>query len=295
MMPQQPWYSPCHRWIQIGTIGLIGIAVSLPGLAQAPRPAAAPGTPLYRPVTPSKLPRRPPVRPPRRLTFTSPPPPKTGRARVTRGAATRSGSCPAVATPLTALVPTYTLSGGAVLGLQQTADPHPTLWFYLPYDLTTDRPAELRLEQPAQGTRYVTQRTVLRLTGIKAGILGIQVPETETPLEVGATADWTFVVLCDPADASSNKFVNLSVQRVELRRSLQRQINGSSGFDRIDLYSRAGLWENALTTLASLPQETTDNNELASNWADLFRAIGAPTELSQQPVHWFSSKNRNNP
>lgn len=296
MMPQQPWYWPCRRLIRIGTIGLTGVAFSLPGLAQAPRPPVAPDNPsLNRPATPSRAPRRPPASPPRRLTFTPPPPPKTGRARVTRGAATRSGSCPAVATPLTALVPTYTLAGGTVIGLQQTVDPHPTLWFYLPYDLTGDRPAELRLEQAAQGPRYVTQRTVLRLTGVKAGIIGVQVPETEPALEVGATANWTFVVLCDPEDASSNKFVNLSVQRVELRRSLQRQIKGSSGVDRVDLYSRAGLWENALTTLASLPREAASNHELATHWADLLTAIGVPTELSQQPVYWLSSRSKNNP
>lgn len=296
MMPQQPWYRLCHRLIWIGTIGLTGVAFSLPGLAQVPRPPITPGKPkpLYRPVASPKPPQRAPVRPVRRLTFTPPPPPKTGRARVTRGAATRSGSCPAVATPLTALVPTYTLPGGAMIGLQQTVDPHPNLWFYLPYDLTSDRPAELRLEQPSQGSRYVTQRTVLRLTGVRAGIIGIQVPETEPSLEVGDTADWTFVVLCDPEDASSNKFVNLSVQRVELHRSLQRQVSGSSGFDRVDLYSRAGLWENTLTALASLSQVAA-GDELAANWAELLRAIGAPTELSQQPVHWLSSRSKHNP
>ncbi|MBL1178131.1 DUF928 domain-containing protein [Pantanalinema sp. GBBB05] len=294
MIIWRQWFWKCSQLMGIGTIVLIGVQSPFPGVAQTPKPVTRPTKPL---VQPRQAPApKPPVRTPsnrsRRLTFIPPLPPQTGRASVTRGAATRSGTCSSVPLPLTALVPTHTLTTGEVMGIQQTTSAYPTLWVYLPYELTPERPAELRLEIPATG-QYVTQRTVLRLTAVKAGIIGIQIPATEAPLKVGQRTDWTFVVRCDPNDFSANKFVNLSVQRIEVARSLQQQLAIATPIDRVALYAEAGIWENALTTLANLRQQFLKQSDLTADWAQLLGAINFSEDFSQQPISHPSTNAKN--
>jgi hypothetical protein len=192
---------------------------------------------------------------------------------------------------LIALVPTYKLTTGEVMGVQQTTSSYPTLWFYLPYSLTPERPAELRLEVPATG-KYVTQKTVLRLTQAQPGIIGIQVPTVEGPMKIGQRTDWTFVVLCDTRDFSANKFVNLSVQRIEAPQSLQQQLANTLPIDQAVLYAGAGIWENALTTLATLRSQTPNQSDMIAAWAQLLGAINLPNDLIQQPVALLSTKTK---
>lgn len=290
MITWRQWFWQCSRLMGIGTIVLMGVQSSFPGFAQTPKPAASPTQPI---VKPGKAPDpKPPVRRSRRLTFIPPPPPQTGRASVTRGAATRSGTCAPVPLPLTALVPTYTLTTNQVMGVQQTTSAYPTLWFYLPYELTPERPAELRLELPTTGD-YVTQRTVLRLTEAKPGIIGIQVPMTEAPMQVGQRADWTLVVQCDPRDFSANKFVNLSVQRIAVTKALQQQLAIAAPIDQVAIYTSAGIWENALTTLATLRQQSPNQSELATDWSQLLGAINLPEALTHQPISQVTTNAKN--
>lgn len=295
MIIWRQWFWKCRRLLGIGAIGLIGMQSPLSSFAQIPKPAASPAQPVIQPQrSPSLKPStRTPKQSSRRLTFIPPSPPKTGRANVTRGAATRSGTCSSVSIPLTVLVPTYRLTTGEVIGIQQTTSAYPTIWFYLPYDLTPERPAELRLETPTMGN-YVTQRTVLRLTQAKSGVIGIQIPATEAPLNVGQRMDWTFVVLCDPNDFSANKFVNLSVQRIEMPQSLQQQLAIAAPIKQVAVYASAGIWENALTTLATLRRQFPNQSDLAADWAQLLDAINLSKDLSQQPISYISTNAKNN-
>lgn len=217
----------------------------------------------------------------RRQIFTPPPAPKTGQARNSRGTATRSGACPVVEIPLTALIPVYKTDAGDRVALGLTTSDYPTLWFYVPYAITAETPAELRLETPEPGTSATTQRTVLHLTQLSPGIVGIKIPPSEAPLQVGQQSDWTFVVHCKPNDTSTIKYAELSLKRVEPN-TITNQAESKTKA-QITRYANAGLWENAFTLLAQLRSQSPQDAELADYWADLFQAIALP-ELATQPL-----------
>ncbi len=217
----------------------------------------------------------------RQQLFTPPPAPNNGRAGVSRGTATRNGSCGKVDIPLTALIPTYQTAEGTVpAGLTTSA--HPTLWFYVPYEIKPERPAELRLETTDPATQAITQRTVLRLTQAQPGIVGVRIPASESPMTVGQRYDWTFVVQCDPKSTSANKFVELSLTRVQPVPLLAQQPPALSR-ERVVQYAAAGLWENAFTLLAQLRTQAPKDAQLARDWADLLQAIAVPN-LATQPI-----------
>ncbi len=141
------------------------------------------------------------------------------------GGGDRSGSCPKVNIPLTALAPLYKTKDGNQFTLGATASKFPTLWFYLPYQITEARPAELRVEERDANQDYIFDKTVLTLTNASPGIVGIRVPQNAvSPLPINGQHYFTFVVRCDPSDSSTNKFVSVSVERIPLTSALVTQL-----------------------------------------------------------------------
>jgi hypothetical protein len=262
-------------FLTIATIALLSsFSLELNGSANAATPI---GKPSVAQGIHSTTPRK------RRRLFVPPTAPNTGRIGKSRGTATRGGNCPTVDTPLTALVPVYTTETGAELPMGLTTSDYPTLWFYVPYDLTPDRPARLVLETPEPGTQYMMQQTVLEITHLKAGIVGIPIPKNQAPLQVGQRAHWTLTILCNPKDAAANKYADLSLQRVALDPRLQQQLATATPQERVELYGSAGLWENTLTALAQLRRAAPGDRPLTIDWQDLLQAANLP-ELAGKPV-----------
>ncbi|KAM3108648.1 DUF928 domain-containing protein [Phormidesmis sp. 146-33] len=194
--------------------------------------------------------------------------PAAGRRR---GAAIRSGTCQAMNPPLTALIPLYQTAGSSFLVSTTTAE-YPTLWFYVPYAITPDRPAELRRDDPDPTDRnYVQQQTVLRLTNAPAGVIGVRLPATEAPLKIDQSYHWTFVVLCDRQDASTNQFVSGAIVRLTAQSSLMQQIQQTGQQSR--LYTQAGFWEDAVTTLADLKRRSSNDSQLTAEWTALLKTV----------------------
>ncbi len=245
------------------------VAATTPISSQSVAQASSPTTPRQR----------------RRL-FVPPKAPNTGRIGKSRGTATRGGGCPAVDTPLTALVPVYETKTGAKLPMGLTTSEYPTLWFYLPYALTLDRPARLVVETSELGTNYMTQQTVLEITNLKAGIVGIPIPKSQAPLQIGQRANWTLTILCNPQDAAANKYVDVSLQRVAADPTLQQQLATATLEQRVELYGAAGLWENTLTTLAQLRHAAPNDRTLAADWQDLLQTANL-SGLATQPMTYL--------
>jgi Domain of Unknown Function (DUF928) len=196
--------------------------------------------------------------------------PAAGRRR---GAAIRSGTCQAMNPPLTALIPLYQTAGSSFLVSTTTAE-YPTLWFYLPYAITPDRPAELRRETPdPTDQNYVQQRTVLRLTDAPVGVIGVRLPPTEAPLGVNQSYNWTFVVLCDRQDASTSQFVSGSIVRLAAQSTLIQQLRQTDPKQRSRLYTQAGFWEDSITTLADLKRRSPNDSQLAAEWINLLKTV----------------------
>jgi Domain of Unknown Function (DUF928) len=177
--------------------------------------------------------------------------------------------------PLTALIPAEQTSEGNPIVLGTTTLEYPTLWFYVPYAITPDRPAELRREDPDPTDQaYSQQRTVLRLTNAPAGVIGLRLPPTEPPLAINQFYNWIFVVQCDPQDASTNQFVAGSIVRLAMTANLSQQVATSAPNRRSQFYAEAGIWQEAIAGLAELRRRSPNDSSLAAEWANLLQSAG---------------------
>jgi hypothetical protein len=201
-----------------------------------------------------------------------------------RVAASRSGgSCQAMNPPLTALMPLdTTASHNQAIGTTTAA--YPTFWFYLPYALTPDRPAELLVERPdPTDPRYTQQRLLMQVTAVPAGVVGLRLPPTEAPLTVNQPYHLKLVVRCNPQDASANQFVDATIVRLPVPASLQQQVQTASPREQARLYASAGFWEDAVTTLATLRRQAPQNAQLATAWETLLAEVEL-TPIANRPI-----------
>ncbi|HEY9640586.1 MAG TPA: DUF928 domain-containing protein [Coleofasciculaceae cyanobacterium] len=181
-----------------------------------------------------------------------------GRAR---GGASR-GECPTVTQPLTALVPTI---NGSVGGL--TGTDHPTFWFYVPYALTADHPAEFVLLD--QHNKYVYQTTLIGGQNPDTGILGVTLPDTLT-LTAGQSYQWVFMVNCE---IDNPIFTRGSIQKITLNAPLAQQIAQAAPLEKARLYAEHGIWFDALTTLAGLKTDQPTDPAIAAAWKSLLESV----------------------
>ncbi len=210
------------------------------------------------------------------------------------GAAQRGGNCGKVPVPLTALAPFYRAEDGRQYVLGATASDYPTLWFYLPYEIGTatapnlapqnsPKPiAELRLEEQDPKTQRYFQRTVLELPATKPGVIGIQLPHREPALVAGKTYHWLLVVRCDPSDASTNQFTELSLHRVQPTVPLP-PIATTPPRQQLNFYVQNGLWSETMSLCDRL-QPASEDPDLLSAWSKAIETVPLEGITAQQVV-----------
>jgi len=205
------------------------------------------------------------------------------------GEASRSrGVCPPVTTPLTALMPvtkgtssgqsasTTPTTSESVYGL--TVAERPTFWFYVPYPLTSSRPLEFVLQDEKGNEVYQTQFTE---SGTVPGVVGLQLPPTVDPLEVGKRYQWFFLIYCNPDQPT---FVEGWVERVELNSTLKNQLDqATTPQQKADLYAQAGIWYEAVTTLAELRRQKPNDQALNAQWLELLQSVDLEA-IATEPV-----------
>ncbi|MBD2088574.1 DUF928 domain-containing protein [Microcoleus sp. FACHB-1515] len=200
--------------------------------------------------------------------FIPPPPPDQGYPPGSlRGGASR-GDCPPTATPLTALAPAE-----SVWGL--TTRDRPTFWFYVPYSLTDDRPATFVLLDSDRN--YVYQTSSIRST--QAGIIKITLPPDLPPLAVGRY-QWTLMIQCE---VDNPVFTQGSIDRIALPADLRDRLAQSSPAEQGALFADAGIWYDALTTLAELHSANPTDRTTTSNWHSFLQSVGL-SDLADQPL-----------
>ncbi len=206
------------------------------------------------------------------------------------GAGTRGG-CPQVQKPLTALVPkTKTVSedsqnsrlaktiSTSTLGL--TTAEHPTLWFYVPYSLTPSRRIEFVLQDEQGNDVYETSLTK---SDISPGVVGLQLPATAPPLKVNQVYRWYFLVYCDPKQPEALVWVEGLVKRVPMSSSLESQMAQATPDEKAALYAKAGMWHEAVTSLAKLRQQNPENAALKEEWVNLLKSMNLDA-IAQEPI-----------
>lgn len=206
------------------------------------------------------------------------------------GAGTRGG-CPRVEKPLTALVPKLKKATGDTqssriaktispsnLGL--TTDERPTLWFYVPYSLTPSRRIEFVLQDENGNDVYETSLTK---SDISPGVVGLQLPSTAPALKVNQVYRWYFLVYCDPKQPEALVFVEGLVKRVPLSSSLESQVAQATPEQKSTLYAEAGMWHEAVTSLAKLRRNNPENAALKDEWVNLLKSMNLDA-IAQEPI-----------
>jgi hypothetical protein len=162
-----------------------------------------------------------------------------------------------------------------VLGL--TVAEHPTFWFYVPYSLTPSLSVEFSLQDEKGKEVY---KTFLTTSETSPGVVGFELPSTEAPLEVGKMYHWFFLIYCTPEDPV---FVDGWVKRVALNPSLNRQLAQATPQQSFALYAKAGIWYEAVTSLAKLRRKNPDDATLSAEWTQLLKSIDLDA-IAQEPI-----------
>ncbi|MBE9007820.1 DUF928 domain-containing protein [Fortiea sp. LEGE XX443] len=172
--------------------------------------------------------------------------------------------------PLTALIPE------SQLGLTTLANP--ALFFYVPQ--TSAPELELVVQNENEQEVYIQKYKPSN----KAGIISLRLPVNS--LAVNKQYKWKLSLICNPTDKSQNKVVAGLVQRVLPDQQLVKKLQQATRQERAVLYAAAGIWHDALASVAQIRYLLPNNQGLASDWEGLLTArnVGLNRQIAQQPL-----------
>lgn len=205
------------------------------------------------------------------------PPSEIGAPSHRSGAGTRNPrqNCQVTGKNLTALLPSNNF------GVTEKA--HPQFFVYMPALSSEENsiPVEFLLETQDGQDIYQTRFN----SDGKAGILAISLPNHAgvSPLEVDNNYKWSVSLICDSDERSMDIAVEGWVRRVKLDSTLNNQLRQLSLSKRVELYAEAGVWHDALASLAQLRLDNPDDSEVAAEWNKLLSAVGL-NEFSQESI-----------
>lgn len=174
--------------------------------------------------------------------------------------------------PLAALIPEN------LVGL--TTAQFPTWFFYIPE--TSAKEAEFTLRDENNDQIY---KINLKINN-QPGVVYLTIPNnsTSSPLVVGNNYRWNLALKCNPQDESKDKTVGGFIQRIEPSADLVAKLrNAKTMRDRINVYAQAGIWYDAIATLAQLRSDNPTDTNLAKDWASLMKQVGL-NEVAEEPL-----------
>jgi hypothetical protein len=195
-----------------------------------------------------------------------------------RGGTSRREGCPALKTPITALVPGEETNGTSFLA--STVAEYPTVWVYVPELPTNLRSGEFVLQDEEGNDVF---RTPITLQGLP-GAIAINLPQNpQYALKQNSKYHWFFRVYCgDPQNHPEYIFVDAWMQRVVLSPDLQWQLETAKPRD-YTAYAAHNVWYDAVTNLAELRRTNPGERVLTQEWTNLLKAVGLE-ELAEAPV-----------
>ena len=194
-------------------------------------------------------------------------PADNGRPGGREGGATRS-PCVLEPTPLTVLVPESSLG--------KTAKPYPTFLAYIPKNQAERLKFTLETEQLTDNAVYEAEFALTSQPDstdaiTKPGLVSFALPAQAgfPPLEIGQNYRWSFTLICP---GGGTIFARGWVQRVEKDPALEQALAGASLSDRVDIYIRNGLWNDALAALDELHRSQPSDRAIADALKRLLQA-----------------------
>jgi hypothetical protein len=162
-------------------------------------------------------------------------------------------------TPPTALVPASNVG--------TTLAEHPTLYFYVPTE-TAGLNTEVILLDNDGNTVYQTST----LLPSEEGIVSLSLPPDVT-LEPEHLYQWIFSVVVSEDDPSANIILSGWIRRIAETPELAQQLAAIAPSEHPTIYADAGLWYEALNSLAELRRNDPDNAAVELQWSALLESV----------------------
>ncbi|HEY9616734.1 MAG TPA: DUF928 domain-containing protein [Microcoleaceae cyanobacterium] len=191
-------------------------------------------------------------------------PPKRGIPGRREGAGTR-GSCLKGNKPLMPLIPADAFS--------TTVSDSPVFFWYVPSTNATGTippKAEFKL---FDGSRSIYTDTVNLMGGGKVISYRLPADISSTKLQTGKDYRWQFSVICNSNGNRSISFVEGTFQRLQPPENLTNQLNSSSPDDRSKVLAAAGIWQDAIATLAQQRCSRPQDAKLLASWTRLLQSV----------------------
>lgn len=190
-------------------------------------------------------------------------PPRRGIPTRRDGAGTRSANdrCITGQTSIMAITPMDNFS--------LTTAQKPVFFWFVP---GTNAPnAEFRLLDRADREIYTTS---VKMAG-GGGIVSLQLPQAiANQMSPGTDYVWQFSLKCSNTDPSKNPFLEGIVQRTEMTTNLKSAVETATTPREIaTLYAEAGIWHEAIATLAAQRCRQPNDSTLKTSWATLFQSV----------------------
>jgi len=160
-----------------------------------------------------------------------------------------------------------------------TVSDRPTFFIYVP----SGSAEQIFFTLKDQNEDYYYQKTVS--VPESASIVSVQLPEDAPPLDVGKNYQWTFVVACQMPVRPDSPIVTGWVTRVTPDsvglnlNSTRHRVNATPSLEMAQLYGSAGVWFDALTTLALLRDQEPEN--YTAVWKEFLASVGLEAIASE--------------
>jgi hypothetical protein len=172
--------------------------------------------------------------------------------------------------PLTAIVPQSNI------GLTTAANP--VLLFYIP---KTSAQAQLELVVQNANEKNIVTKQYYKPSS-KAGVVSI--PVTNASLEVGKDYHWFFSIICDPKARSKDHSVSGGIKRIQAETQLTTQLKNANTQQIVNVYAQAGIWQDAVATLAGLRSSRPNDAELKADWEALLQSAEFKPDVVNAPL-----------
>ena len=218
------------------------------------------------------------------IKFKLPTPPQRGISG-NRSAAASRDKCPEVAQPLTALVPEYRTSKQdqnpnvwSLTGMER-----PTFLFYIPYAKNSIVNISFTLQDESNPAETgIVYENLKILPAQTPGVMQVVLPNSVTPLAPNKPYHWFLNLNMACTIGQRPIYVEGWLQRVDVARTLRKQLEGATPLEQVALYADNGLWSDALTTLANLRAAKPKDPALSQDWRNLLDSIELG-HLASQP------------
>jgi Domain of Unknown Function (DUF928) len=193
-----------------------------------------------------------------KLKFTLPPKGAPGKRT---DAGSRNG-CSALNKPLIALVPPTNI------GL--TVAKRPTFWFYVPYESNSSALGKFQLFDERETVVYTVS---ISTKGIP-GIVGVELPQRFSGLEIGKRYQWVLSFSCNSTSMETSTLVNGFVERVAVTKEFQKRLDGAKILrDSLLVYGEEGLWFDLLSALIVERRRNPYDFQVAEDWFGLLGQV----------------------